>query len=74
MTHDKTNPLQELIALFKSNIKQYRSNSSYDEANIRVDFIDKFFELLSWDVRNTQGFSEQYRDVVREDKVLIKEK
>ena len=73
MTSDKTKPLQELITLFKSNIKQYKSNS-YDEANTRVDFIDKFFELLDWDVRNTQGFSEQYRDVVREDKIKIQGK
>ena len=52
MTPDKTKALQELITLFKNNIKQYKSNS-YDEAKTRL-------ELLDWDVRNTQGFSEQY--------------
>jgi hypothetical protein len=46
--------LTELIATFGANIKQYKS-SAYDEANTQVDFIDKFFELLDWDVRNTQG-------------------
>lgn len=70
---DKTNKLQELIDLFHTNIKQYKSNR-YDEANTRVDFIDKFFELLDWDVRNTQCFSEQYREVVREDKVIVEGK
>ncbi|MDR3108854.1 MAG: N-6 DNA methylase [Planctomycetaceae bacterium] len=62
--------LQQLVIQFRDNLAQYK-NVNYDEANTRVDFIDKFFELLGWDVRNTQGFSEQYRDVVREDRVQI---
>lgn len=62
--------LSALTELFKRNKKQY-STASYDEANTRTDFIDKFFELLGWDIRNTQGYSEQYREVVREDKVTI---
>ncbi|QSI04299.1 hypothetical protein DYQ05_04800 [Treponema pedis] len=33
--------------------------------------MDKFFELLGWDVRNEKGYSEQYREVIREDKVTI---
>ena len=70
---EKIKKLQNLIQLFRDNIKQYKS-SNYDEANTRVDFIDKFFELLDWDVRNTQGYSEAYRDVVREDKVVIENK
>ncbi len=62
--------LRELTDLFKLNIKQYKKNT-YDEANTRVDFIDKYFELLDWDVRNEQGFSEDFREVVREDTVYI---
>ena len=61
--------LAELTTLFERNKKQY--TSVYDEANTRTDFIDKFFELLGWDIRNEQGYSEQYREVVREDKVTI---
>ena len=61
--------LTELTTLFERNKKQY--TSVYDEANTRTDFIDKFFELLGWDIRNEQGYSEQYREVVREDKVTI---
>ena len=73
MTPEKTKPLQELITLFKNNIKQYKSNS-YDEAKTRLEFIDKFFELLDWDVRNIQGFSEQYKEVIVEDKIKIQGK
>ena len=62
--------LRKLIELFQVNIDQYKS-ANYDESNTRTDFIDKFFELLGWDVRNTAGYSEQYRDVVREDRVVI---
>ena len=61
--------LTELTTLFERNKKQY--TSVYDEANTRTGFIDKFFELLGWDIRNEQGYSEQYREVVREDKVTI---
>ena len=62
--------LTQLTELFERNKKQYYSGE-YDEANTRTDFIDKFFELLGWDIRNEQGYSEQYREVVREDKVRI---
>ena len=62
--------LTKLTELFEKNKKQYNT-SVYDEANTRTDFIDKFFELLGWDIRNEQGYSEQYREVVREDKVTI---
>jgi type I restriction-modification system DNA methylase subunit len=62
--------LKKLCSLFEANIEQYIS-PRYDEANIRTDFIDRFFELLDWDIANKQGFSEVYREVVREDKVII---
>jgi len=62
--------LRSLVSLFSVNIAQYKS-SQYDEANTRTDFIDKFFTLLDWDIANNQGFSESYRDVVREDKIKI---
>ncbi|KQC14877.1 MAG: hypothetical protein APR63_13220, partial [Desulfuromonas sp. SDB] len=70
---NKIDQLHQLIEQFEYNEKVYKS-SRYDEANTRVDFIDKFFELLDWDVRNVSGYSEAYRDVVREDKITIKGK
>ena len=65
--------LKELIDLFEHNIKQYKGKH-YDEAKARADFIDKFFMLLGWDIYNEKDYSEQYRDVVREDRVEIKGK
>ena len=70
MSGAKIDQLKSLVSLFAANINQYKS-SQYDEANTRVDFVDKFFSLLDWDVVNNQGFSETYREVVREDKVKI---
>ena len=67
---ERVEQLRALVALFSANSSQYKSGR-YDEANARADFIDKFFALLGWDVANSQGFSETYRDVVREDKVKI---
>lgn len=59
-----------LIDKFEAHKNQYKK-STYDEANTRVDFIDPFFESLGWDVSNKQGYAEQYREVVREDKITI---
>lgn len=70
---EKIEKLKKLVELFRNNIKIYKS-SNYDEANTRVDFIDKFFSLLDWDVSNEEDKSEAYRDVVREDKVEIEGK
>ena len=62
--------LVQLIDRFKEHLEQYKG-VSYDEANTRTDFIDPLFELLGWDVANTAGYAEQYREVIREDKVSI---
>ena len=62
--------IEKLIAKFEENANQYKS-SQYDEANTRVDFIDEFFRVFGWDINNSAGFAEQYREVVREDKIKI---
>ena len=62
--------LVQLIDRFKEHLEQYKG-VSYDEANTRTDFIDPLFKLLGWDVANTASYAEQYREVIREDKVSI---
>ncbi|MCK4307379.1 N-6 DNA methylase [candidate division WOR-3 bacterium] len=62
--------IKELVERFEENISQYKK-TDYDEANTRTDFIDPFFENLGWDVANKQGYAEQYREVVREAKIII---
>ena len=67
---EKKELLLSLKDKFEENIKQYHS-SLYDESNTRTDFIDELFKFLDWDINNAQGYAEQWREVVREDKVRI---
>jgi type I restriction-modification system DNA methylase subunit len=62
--------LKEKIELFRKNIKDYKSKN-YDEYNTRADFIDVLFSALGWDMYNEQKIIEQFREVVREDKIVI---
>ena len=60
--------LLELIDHFR---RTTRHDSTFDESNTRTEFIDKFFELLGWDVRNVAGSVGEYRDIAREFSVKI---
>ena len=62
--------LKELVNQFRYNLKDYTS-WNFNETNTRQQFIDKFFELLGWDVNNHFWRSEQYKEVVLEDKLKI---
>jgi hypothetical protein len=62
--------LGELVARFRTNIDVYKK-SAYNEAQVRREFIDPFFEALGWDVSNKQGFAEQYKEVVLEDTIKV---
>jgi hypothetical protein len=68
--NDKIGALKSIAERFEANYAQYMS-ASYGEATARANFIDRFFVPPDRDARNEQGFSETYRDVVREDKVLV---
>ena len=60
----------ELVARFKDNISTYK-NSSYNEAQTRCEFIDPLFSELGWDITNTLGYAEAYKDVIHEDSIII---
>ena len=60
----------QLVELFERNREQYRS-AAFSETAVRHQFIDPFFAALGWDVNNAQGFAEQYKEVIHEDKVLV---
>lgn len=55
----------ELIEEFNRNTKRYKPGN-YNEADIRLEFIDPFFKALGWDLTNRLCYSEDYKDVVRE--------
>ncbi|MBL0309555.1 MAG: hypothetical protein IPP77_07740 [Bacteroidetes bacterium] len=62
--------LEKLVAQFSEQAASYKS-SSYDEAKLRMDFLNKFFKALGWDVDNEEGLAESYREVIYEDKVKV---
>jgi len=55
-----------LVDRFQQNIEAYQS-LVYNETQLRIEFIDPFFEALGWDVANKAGYAEQYKDVIHED-------
>jgi Alw26I/Eco31I/Esp3I family type II restriction m6 adenine DNA methyltransferase len=62
--------IQELVARFGEQIDSYKQ-ADYNETLTRRDFIDPFFKALGWDVDNSQGYAEAYREVIHEDKVKV---
>ena len=62
--------IAQLVELFQRNHAQYR-DPAFSETAVRHQFIDPLFAALGWDVNNIQGFAEQYKEVVHEDKVRV---
>ncbi|MGB2728319.1 MAG: TaqI-like C-terminal specificity domain-containing protein [Halobacteriota archaeon] len=62
--------VKKLVERFRYNIDVYKK-SAYNEAQVRREFIDPFFEALGWDVSNKQGHAEQYKEVVLEDTIKV---
>jgi len=62
--------IKELVERFRYNLDVYK-RSTYNEAQVRREFIDPFFEALGWDVSNRQGHAEQYKEVIHEDTIKV---
>ena len=59
-----------LVERFTEQLPSYKK-SEYNETLTRKDFIDPFFKALGWDMNNSQGKAEAYREVIHEDKIKI---
>ncbi len=62
--------VKRLVDRFDQQSDQIRS-SDYNETQIRVDFINPLMRELGWDMDNSSGYAEQYREVVHEDRVKV---
>jgi predicted type IV restriction endonuclease len=62
--------VEDLVIRFEEQIVSYKK-SDYNETQTRRDFIDPFFKALGWDMDNSQGNAEAYREVIHEDKVKV---
>lgn len=60
----------DLVARFERELDAYKSGK-YNETQLRREFLDPFFKALGWDVDNTQGYAEAYKDVIHEDAIKI---
>ena len=60
----------KLIETFNRNRDVYTS-PAYNETQLRREFIDPYFTALGWDVANTLGYAEAYKDVIHEDALKI---
>jgi type I restriction-modification system DNA methylase subunit len=60
----------ELAERFDRNLDAYRSGR-YNETQLRREFVDPLFEALGWDVNNTRGWAEAYKEVIHEDAVKV---
>ncbi|HRJ39361.1 MAG TPA: TaqI-like C-terminal specificity domain-containing protein [Flavobacteriales bacterium] len=65
--------IENLVERFSEHRKEYH-HADYNEQKVRQDFINPFFKALGWDVDNERGDSEAYREVIYEDKVVVRGK
>ena len=59
-----------LVERFHDNKDAYKAGK-YNETQVRREFIYPLFEALGWDVTNTKGYAEAYKDVVHEDAIRV---
>jgi type I restriction-modification system DNA methylase subunit len=70
MKEEAKHNIRKLVERFRYNLDVYKK-STYNETQVRIEFIDPFFEAMGWDVGNKQDHAEQYKDVVHEDTIKI---
>jgi hypothetical protein len=62
--------LNRLVEKFGRNLAELKG-SSYDEAKLRLEFLDPLFRCLGWDMENRAGLIQQKREVEIESRTKI---
>lgn len=62
--------VKRLVDKFELNENQYK-NESYNEEQLKTEFLNPFFKALGWDVNNQEDFAPQYKEVVFEDSIKV---
>ena len=62
--------LELLISAFKEQYNIYKT-SDYNEAQVRIDFINPLLEIFGWDVDNKLHKSQFQRDVIQEESIEV---
>ena len=58
--------IKDLVKKYHSDRKTYLK-SNYNETQLRTDFLDPLFELLGWDIKNSEGKPTNEREVLVEE-------
>jgi predicted type IV restriction endonuclease len=67
-------PFQILFSSWWKNFEFHRHaylSQEYNETQVRLEFIDPFFEALGWDIYNKAGNALAYKDVIHEDSLRL---
>jgi hypothetical protein len=62
--------LLALVDTFGRNLDSYL-DPDYKETELRREFLDPLFAALGWDIDNTAGYAEAYKDVIHEETLKI---
>lgn len=62
--------IEKLVTRFDEHVESYKSGA-YNEAQLRQEFLNPFFEALGWDVHNRKGYAEAYKEVIHEDSINV---
>ena len=62
----------ERVQQYATHLAEYR-RQSYNETEVRVDFVNPLFKSLGWDVDNEAGLPQHLREVTHEATVLVEE-
>lgn len=63
----------DLLQRFAEHRESY-TKPSYNETQVRREFIDPLLKSLGWDIDNEGGLAEAYKDVVHEDALRVEER
>ena len=59
--------VEDLVKNFEANVEACKPKKyNINETQLRVEYVNPFFEALGWDVRNESGLPQSYRDVRHE--------
>ena len=62
----------ERVQQYAAHLAEYR-RQSYNETEVRIDFVNPLFKSLGWDVDNEAGLPQHLREVTHEATVLVEE-
>jgi len=62
--------VRDLIERFERNRAAYMM-PTYNETEVRREFLDPLFGAMGWDMDNSAGYAEPYKDVVHEYRLRI---